>query len=80
MARLYTNENFPFPAVLELRRFGHDVLIMADANQAGQGMSDKEVLEFANAQKKNSDNAESQTFYKAASIISKTLWNCCMLI
>jgi len=25
---------------------------MADANQAGQGMSDKEVLEFANAQKR----------------------------
>lgn len=24
MARLYSNENFPFPAVEELRRLGHD--------------------------------------------------------
>lgn len=26
MARLYANENFPLPAVEELRRLGHDVL------------------------------------------------------
>jgi hypothetical protein len=26
MALLYANENFPQPAVSELRRFGHDVL------------------------------------------------------
>jgi len=26
MARLYADENFPFPAVEELRRLGHDVL------------------------------------------------------
>ena len=26
MARLYANENFPFPVVEELRRLGHNVL------------------------------------------------------
>jgi len=26
MARLYANENFPLPVVMELRRVGHDVL------------------------------------------------------
>ena len=25
MVRLYSNENFPFPVVQELRRLGHDI-------------------------------------------------------
>ncbi|RMF27843.1 MAG: hypothetical protein D6759_16940 [Chloroflexi bacterium] len=47
MARLYADENFPFPAVEELRRLGHDVLTMMDTGQAGQGLSDEAVLAFA---------------------------------
>ena len=37
MARLYTNENFPLPIALELRRLGHDVLtwLAVIANVAG---------------------------------------------
>ena len=50
MARLYANENFPFPAVEALRQLGHDVLTMIEAGQAGQRMSDEAVLSFARAE------------------------------
>jgi hypothetical protein len=30
MARLYTDEHFPFPVVEELRQLGHDVLTLQD--------------------------------------------------
>ncbi len=48
MARLYANENFPYPVVDELRRLGHDVLTMPEAGQAGRALPDTDVLEFAN--------------------------------
>jgi hypothetical protein len=46
MARFYSNESFPFPAVLERRRLGHDVVTVAEAGVAGAGiqMTDAEVL------------------------------------
>ena len=47
MARLYSNENFPFPVVEELRRLGHDVLTVAEAGKAEQAISDPEVVAFA---------------------------------
>lgn len=47
MARLYSNENFPMPAVEELRQLGHDVLTTLEAGQAGQAMPDEQVLAFA---------------------------------
>lgn len=50
MARLYSNENFPFPAVEELRRLGHDVLTVQDAGKANQEIPDDEVLAFAFAE------------------------------
>ena len=46
-ARLYANENFPVPAVLRLRQFGHDVLTTLEAGKAEQAISDPEVLRFA---------------------------------
>lgn len=49
MARLYTNENFPLQAVEELRRLGHEVLTSQEAGNAGQGIPDEEVLDFARA-------------------------------
>ena len=49
MARLYGNENFPLPVVMELRRLGHDVLTIHETGQAGQSMPDEEVLAFAAA-------------------------------
>ncbi len=47
MARLYANENFPLDAVKVLRNLGHDVLTVREAGNAGQAISDEEVLLFA---------------------------------
>ncbi len=50
MALLYTNENFPQPAVVELRRRGHDVLTTHDAGNSRASVSDLEVVQYAHAQ------------------------------
>lgn len=50
MARLYSNENLPFPVVCELRRLGHDVLTTQEAGQAGQAMPDEQVLALASSE------------------------------
>ena len=50
MARLYADEDFSYPAVEELRRFGHDVLTAQEAGQGGQGKTDLEVVAFATGQ------------------------------
>ncbi len=50
MVLLYSNENFPFPVVRELRRLGHDVLTVQEAAQDNQAIPDEEVLAFAHAQ------------------------------
>lgn len=47
MAKLYANENFPFPIVEELRRLGHDVLTVQESGKAGQAMADQDVLAFS---------------------------------
>jgi hypothetical protein len=52
MARLYANENFPFPVVLELRRLGHDVLTIGETGKAEQSVSDEAVLEFATGERR----------------------------
>ena len=44
MARLYGDENFPYPVVLALRRLGHDVLTAQEAGKAGQKIQDDIVL------------------------------------
>lgn len=51
MTRLLADENFPFPAVDALRRFGYDVLTLSDLRVAGQSLTDQAVLKLA------SDNA-----------------------
>ena len=47
MARLYSNENFPYPVVEELRRLGHDVLTIQEIGQANQEYPDEDVLASA---------------------------------
>lgn len=47
MARLYSNENFPFPVVDELRRLGHEVTTVQSTAQVGIVMSDEQVIDFA---------------------------------
>jgi predicted nuclease of predicted toxin-antitoxin system len=47
VARFYGNENIALPAVVELRRLGHDVLTSIDAGNASAAIPDSEVLAFA---------------------------------
>jgi hypothetical protein len=49
VARLFADENFPFPVVEALRRIGHNVITVADAGKAGQALTDKAILELAAA-------------------------------
>ena len=50
MARLYSDEDFSYPVVAELRRLGHDVLTAQEAGQGNLGVTDSAVLTFAIAQ------------------------------
>lgn len=50
MTKLYSNENFPLPAVEELRALGHDVITSFEAGQANRLVPDKEVLNYAKEQ------------------------------
>ena len=52
MARLYANENFPFPVVEQLRKLGHDVLTIQEIGQAEKAVPDEEVLAFAVGEKR----------------------------
>jgi hypothetical protein len=52
MAKFYTNENFPKPAVEALRKLGHDVLTSLEAGNANQSTPDEEVLRFATQQER----------------------------
>lgn len=52
MARLYSNENFPFPVVAELRRLGHDVLTIQETGLDNRKAPDPEVLISAHAQQR----------------------------
>jgi hypothetical protein len=47
MARLYSDEDFSYPVVEELRRLGHDVLTAQEAGQGNLGVTDSAVLAFA---------------------------------
>ena len=49
MARLFADENVPFPVVEALRRAGHDMVTVADAGKAGQALADRAILELASA-------------------------------
>ncbi len=50
MAQLYADEDFSYPTVEELRRFGHEVLTAQEAGKGGVGKADEAVLAFAVAQ------------------------------
>ena len=49
MVRIFADEDFPLPAVEELRRLGHDVLTVYESGHANQRWPDDQV--FACAQK-----------------------------
>lgn len=45
--RFYADENFPLSTIIELRRFGHDVLTALEDEKANRGIPDSEVLQRA---------------------------------
>ena len=47
MARHYANENFPVETVEALQTLGHDVLTSQLAGNAGRGVPDEDVLQYA---------------------------------
>ena len=47
MARLYADEQYPYPVVEYLRAMGHDVLTVQEAGRSNQKVPDSEVLAFA---------------------------------
>ncbi|MEP0886249.1 DUF5615 family PIN-like protein [Trichocoleus sp. ST-U3] len=47
MARLYADEQYPYPVVEFLRALGHDVLTVQEAGRANQGIPEPDVLAFA---------------------------------
>jgi predicted nuclease of predicted toxin-antitoxin system len=47
VARLYSDENFPFPVVEILRQLGHDVLTIQQTGKSGEGVEDSEVFAAA---------------------------------
>ena len=52
LARLYSDENYPFATVVELRRLGHDVLTAFESGRANQRIPDDQVLAFAAAERR----------------------------
>jgi hypothetical protein len=52
MVKLYSNENFPLPVVIELRKLGYDVLTIQEAGKAEQSLADEDVLAFAIKEKR----------------------------
>ncbi len=47
MGKLYSDEDFSYPVVEELRKLGHDVLTTQEAGLSNQGITDSRVLAFA---------------------------------
>lgn len=47
MAQFYSNENFPYPVVEQLRYLGHDVLTVKEVHNDNKSIPDDEVLAFA---------------------------------
>ncbi|MBX3065860.1 MAG: DUF5615 family PIN-like protein [Anaerolineae bacterium] len=52
MARLYSNENFALPVVVELRKFGHDIVTSLDSGRANLSIPDADVLAYATEQQR----------------------------
>ena len=52
MARLYADEQYPYPVVELLRALGHDILTVQEAGRANQKIPDSDVLAFASSEKR----------------------------
>lgn len=64
MARLYSNENFPLPVVVELRALGHEVATIQERGRANESTPDPEVLALAAAERRVVLTLNRKDFYK----------------
>ncbi len=64
MARLYSNENFPMPVVLELRALGHDVATIQERGRANESTPDTDVLALAASEGRAIPTLNRKDFYR----------------
>src|SRR5215213_6317877 len=64
MAKLYSNENFPIPVVVELRAFGHDVITIQERGRANESTPDPDVLALASAEGRAVLTLNRKDFYR----------------
>jgi predicted nuclease of predicted toxin-antitoxin system len=64
MARLYADEQYPYPVVEFLRTLGHDVLTVQEAGKANQGIADSDVLAFATNENRAVITQNRQDFFR----------------
>jgi hypothetical protein len=64
MAKLSSNENFPFPVVDALRALGHDVATIQERGRANESTPDPDVLSLATAEKRTVLTLNRKDFYR----------------
>jgi hypothetical protein len=64
MARLYSNENFPMPVVVELRALGHDVATIQERGRANESTPDPDVLALATSESRAVLTLNRKDFYR----------------
>ncbi|MBE9009651.1 DUF5615 family PIN-like protein [Pseudanabaenaceae cyanobacterium LEGE 13415] len=64
MARLYADEQYPYPVVEFLRTLGHEVLTVQDAGKVNQKIHDSEVLAFATLEQRAILTQNRKDFFK----------------
>lgn len=64
MARLYADEQYPYPVVECLRTLGHDVLTVQEAGKANQKIPDADVLTFATLEQRALLTQNRKDFFK----------------
>lgn len=64
MARLYADEQYPYPVVEFLRVLGHDVLAVQEAGKANQKIPDPDVLAFATSENRSVLTQNRKDFFR----------------
>ena len=75
MARLYADEQYPYPVVELLRVLGHDVLTVQEAGRANQKIPDPDVLAFATSEEHAVLTEQSQRFLSVAPHTAGSCWH-----
>jgi uncharacterized protein with PIN domain len=72
MARLYADEQYPYPVLELLRVLGHDVLTVQEAGRANQKIPDPDVLAFATSEERAVITENRKDFFRLHGIIACT--------